>query len=198
MSETQQVKRKTIMIDIETLSLGANAVTTQIAFVAVDSDDPETVLREAEEFLPIQPQLKLGRQISGDTIIWWMTQDEASRKRFQQNKGNDFDEFVALVTSINRKIAQELEGIAKADYEIVARGPQFDIVNIESLFESVGLEAPWDYSRIVDLRTIMGEAGISSKDVELRAGLVPHVALHDCKYQLDCLAEARRRLRAKV
>lgn len=191
---TQPATRVGVMMDIESLDLGPRSVITQIAFIAFDLDDPDTLIRQVEEYLPIQPQQFLGRTINSDTIIWWLQQDDASRNRFVQNKGNDMDELQSLVNSVGRKLSQVLED--SADYEIWARGPQFDIVNIETLLDDCGEKIPWKYDRVRDLRTMMAAAGVSKADVEMPAGLIPHVALDDCKYQILVYAEAIRRLHA--
>ena len=180
------------MFDIESLDLGTQAVVTQIAFVAFDLADPETVLKEVTEYLPIQPQLALGRTISAKTIIWWMQQDDKARNRFKQNDGDDMDELLALMRSVARKASQV---IAESNgYEIWARGPQFDIANIESLLSACGEKAPWKYGAVRDLRTLMSQAGLHVSDVPRRPTLIEHVALDDCKYQIECYVEAIRRL----
>lgn len=184
-----------IMIDIETLGLDPRTVVTQFAFAAYERDDPETIIREAEEYLPIQPQLHVGRTIRADTVIWWMGQSDAARAGFNQNSGDDMAELIALVQSLHRKISQVIE---EADeVEIWAKGPQFDIVAIESLFDDIGLSAPWKYGQIRDLRTIMAAAGVDRHSVEFPASLTPHHALSDCKYQILQLTESWRRMRAR-
>lgn len=183
-----------IMIDTETLGQTASAVTLQLALIAVDASDADVIIREAEEYLPIQPQLKLGRTIDADTILWWMKQPDAARARMDRNKGNDMDELTALVTSIYRKIKEIVD--ESADVEIMSRGSQFDFPIIESLFDMCGLpENPYDFRKVRDLRSIMSEAGVDVSDVPVRGGLVKHHALSDCRFQLDCLFEARRRMR---
>lgn len=189
-------KRVGIMWDIESLDLTPKAVATQIAFVAFDLDDPETHVREVEEYLPIQPQLILNRTISASTLIWWMGQDDAARSRFKNSEGDDFDELTALVQSVNRKYLQVVEGADEV--EVWARGPQFDLVVLESLFGDLGQPVPWKYNQVMDLRTTMKLAGLSSADVPMPAGLVAHHALSDCKYQILCLVEAVRRIGSKV
>lgn len=190
-------KRVLIMLDSETLGKRPNNVATSLAFIAVDMDDPTLVVREADEFLPIQPQLALGRTIDADTLLFWMRQPNASRELLQKSSGNDMDELMAIVTSIHKKLRETIES---ADYyEVFCRGMDFDFPIIESLFDMAGVEAsPWAYNKKYDLRTTMLEAGISTSDVEKPAGLIDHVALHDCKYQLACLFEARRRMRAQA
>lgn len=183
------------MADTETLGLGPRAVVTQLAFISWDLDDPEVILRQVEEYLPIQPQLTLSRTIRADTIIWWMDQPDEARAKFKQNSGDDFDELQALVSSVSRKLSQELEGADEV--EIWAKGPQFDIVIIESLFDDLGQSVPWKYDQVQDLRTTMCNAGLKKTDVPFPAGLIKHHALSDCKYQLIQLTEARRKMHSR-
>ena len=181
-----------IMFDIESLDVGPRSVVTEVAFVAFDLADPTTVLKSVEESLPIEPQLALRRTISADTLLWWMKQPELARSRMQNCTGNDMEELFALIRSINRKFLQVTKD---KDYEVFARGPQFDIVNIESLCTDAGEDAPWQYYKVRDLRTIMATAGIHSADVERNLKLHPeHIAKADCMYQIQCLAEANARL----
>jgi hypothetical protein len=187
-------KKIGIMLDIESLDVGPRSVVTQLAFAAFDLEDPDTILREVEEYLPIQPQINLKRTINADTIIWWMQQDDASRERFKRSSGNDMDELIALVNSVGRKLTQVLEDAT--EYEIWARGPQFDCVNVQTLFNDCGQVSPWEYDKVMDLRTLMKQALLKTSDVPLPVGLVKHVALDDCKYQIVCYAEAIRKLRA--
>lgn len=183
-----------IMKDIESLDLGPKSVVTQLAFVAFDMDDPEDQFRVVSEYLPIQPQIFLGRTINADTVIWWMNQSEEARAGFKQNTGNDMDELTSLVNSFNRKLSQVIEGAD--DYEIWARGPQFDIVNIETLFGDCGEQVPWKYDRVRDLRTLMKLAGVATADVIRPADQIDHVALDDCRYQILCYQQAMRKLHA--
>lgn len=195
---TEVKKRLVVHVDVETLGLTGKCVVTQLAALGVDMDDPEAERREVEEYLPIQPQITLGRIMDASTILYWLGPkvSEEARLRFQRSSGNDMDELTALVQSYHSKVSRLIESASY--YEVWARGPQFDIVIIESLFNDLGLEAPWAYDRIFDLRTTMNLAGIDKREITPRAGLIEHVALHDCKFQQDCYEEAMRRLRAKV
>lgn len=181
-----------IMVDIESLDLGPRSVVTQIAFVAFPLDDPDTVVKEVNEFLPIQPQLALNRTMSASTILWWMTQSDDARGLFQYNDGDDLDELLAMVRSVSRKFTQSLAGFPS--YEVWARGPQFDIVNLESLLIDCGESVPWKYDRVRDLRTIMGAANLKTADVVPSREFTKHVAIEDCYFQIECLYAAHRKL----
>jgi exodeoxyribonuclease VIII len=183
------------MTDIESLALGPNAVVTQIAFVFFPIADPETVLAETVVHLPIEPQLTLKREISAQTLIWWMGQSDSARKEFERNEGEDFEELPSLLRHVNRKFDEVTDG---QEYELFSRGPQFDIVNIESLMTSCGLKPAWRYDRVRDLRTLMALAGLRTGDVPRDTTRYPeHQALADCHYQILCYAESIRALRSR-
>ena len=188
MSEYRPPKTAIIMIDIETLATTPDAVVTQMAFKAVDSDDPNEDINADAFYLPLTPQTDLGRKIDPETVIWWLGQDEKARRRFQENSGGDFNVLVAFVRSFVAKINQIIESVD--DYQIWAKPPTFDIVILESLFDSVGESAPWEFRKVYDLRTMMDLAGVKKEDVD-QHDIVPHVALEDCRLQLRLWERAR-------
>lgn len=184
-----------IMVDIETLDLATTAVVTQIAFMAAPSfapDNPNDRIAFDEFYLPIQPQLDAGRTVNAKTLAWWMQQEERARTEFAQNINGDSDVLVAFVRSFLRKLQNVLDTV-DGEVEVWAKGPQFDIVIIESLVKMCGEEVPWTYDQVRDLRTTMALAGLGRDSVD-STGFVKHIALEDCRYQLKCYAEAMRAL----
>jgi hypothetical protein len=106
----------------------------------------------------------------------------------------DFDELASLLRSIPREFSAMTVGLNADQYALIARGPQFDIVAVETLLEEVGLAANWDYSSVFDLRTMMRLAELSTKDVSRPADWIAHNAYWDCRYQILCWAKANQRL----
>lgn len=191
-----------IMVDIEALALyGPKPVITQLAFTAFDEsydpDEPGSALYSHEEYLPIQPQIDLNFTVQASTLIWWLTSpkvSEAARLKFIESEGEDMDELVSLVRSWIVKLDRMIPD--NGTYQIWARGPQYDVVAIESLIRACGLTVPWKYDMVRDLRTVMSEAGLDREAIPFKTGLIPHHALSDCRHQMACLYEARRLLRA--
>lgn len=184
-----------IMVDLETLDLGPKSVITQVGIIGFPLDDPETEMRRINEYLLVQPQIALSRTISFDTVAWWMEQDDKARARIKENQGTDMEEFLASVRGIHRKLSELIASVGNRNVEVWARGPQFDIVNLQTLFVDCGLDTPWPYDSVMDLRTLGRLAGVSSSEID-RAGLVPHVAIEDCKFQIRHYVEAIRKLRS--
>lgn len=190
---THASQRIGFMIDIETLGLRADAVVWQIGVLAFDLDDPETILWAENIFLPIQPQLDMGRKVSASTLIWWMSQDAAARNLFVHAEGDDTEELPALLRHISRKF-NKLTQNGNLEYEVWARGPHFDIALLEHLYDGYGIEMPWAYHTIRCLRTEMKRANISSHDVARNPRYIAHTGLGDCYFQLDCLKAAWRNI----
>lgn len=183
-----------IMIDIESLDLGPRSIILQVGAIAYPLDDPEVEQRRIDQYLPVQPQIDLGRTFNWATMRWWMQQDEKTRERFVDNDGNDMEELTALVRSIHRKLTQLIESVNGA-VEIWSRGPQFDIVNLQTLFSDCALDTPWAYDSVMDLRTLAKLAGVKSEEID-KSGIVPHVAVSDCQFQIRHYIEAMRQLRS--
>jgi hypothetical protein len=188
-------------LDIETLDTGPRSVVTQIALYGVDLESQEMLPHPVWSYLPVQPQLDLvkPRTISADTIWWWFQQSDEARAEFEKSLGDDFGSLLVLMKHLTMSFNQ-MTNKGTANYIIIARGPQFDCVNVESLYRDCGLKAPWDYATLVDLRTLLREAGITKE--EERAfpkppGYIPHQAGWDCRHQSNLYFEARRRLRSR-
>lgn len=188
-----EMQRVGIMIDLESLDTAPRSVVTQVGILAYHLDDPETEIRRIEEYLPAQPQLELKRTVSFDTILWWMKQEDVARSKLDESAGNDMEVLLSLVRSIHRKLSELIRSVGEANVEVWARGPQFDVVNLESLFVDCGLSAPWRYDTVMDLRTLGRLAKISSASVD-RSGLIPHIATEDAKFQIRFYIEALKNL----
>jgi hypothetical protein len=192
---TPVIRRVGVMWDTESLGLPANSMVRELAFIAFDLDDPETTIKEVEEFFPLEVQEDLNRPISISTVAWLLDQPKDVQQGIKANIKGDFDELQALVRSIGRKYRQVIESANEVE-NWFAR-PQHDVPMIESLFRACGEPLPWHYSTVNDLRTLMNQAGIPIRSPELESlkkGLILHTARGDCLFQIRCYAEARRRL----
>lgn len=174
-----------LMVDIESLDLGPRCVITQIAMLGYDLEQDKLLTQNYAEYLPIQPQLDMlkPRTISASTLWFWMQQPDEARLRFENNLGDDLFDLQFLGRSFIEKFRRMTQGFDS--YVICARGPQFDLVAIESLLHDLELTAPWDYSAVDDLRTLMNRAGMHTDDVPKPEGFIKHVAYWDARYQID-------------
>jgi hypothetical protein len=186
-----------ISVDIESLALGPRPVITQIAMLGYDLQEDELLENRHVQFYPIEPQQQIipPRRISADTLSWWMTQPDEAREKFKYSTETDFEDLAARLRNLVH-VFNQLTDNGKANYELVAKGPQFDIVAIETLLEEVGLTVPWAYDRVVDLRTMLRRAGINARNVPKPAGCIPHVAFWDARWQINQYLAAVRGVNA--
>lgn len=187
-----------LMVDIETLALGTRPVITQAALLGYDLQEDELLDTRHVQFYPVEPQQQIipPRVISASTIAWWMKQSDEARDRFEQSTSTDFGDLTALIQHLIMTVNQ-LTNNGLANYEIVAKGPQFDIAALETLITELGFKVPWDYSRVRDLRTYAAAAGIDMRSVPQPAGFIPHVAFWDAKWQIDCYLAAKKALASR-
>lgn len=185
-----------IMIDIETLGLTADAVTTEVAAILMDLDDLSTIETPLVCRLSIQAQLDMlpARRITASTIMWWMEQDEKARQRFMevQNNAGGYDDLLANLRLFRNQIlawTSEYENVC-----VYAKGPQFDVSILGSLLEQVGYGIPWKYSDVMDLRTLMRQAGIKTGDVPKPQRFVAHSAYWDAVWQTSILFACEKKL----
>lgn len=186
-----------IHIDIESLDLGPRPIITQVAMFGLDLDEDTILERRHYEFYPAQPQLRLPtpRTFSFDTMVWWMDQSKAARDKLKQSSSNEDEEIPALLRHLVSTFNQ-LTNNGKTPYEVWARGPQFDLVALESLMADYGLTPPWEYNKIRDLRTLLELAGVNPKNIGKPAGFIDHAANWDVRYQIDCYRVAIKKLRS--
>lgn len=182
-----------VSIDIESLALGPRPVITQIAMLGWDLQEDELMETRHVQYYPIEPQQQIipARRISASTIAWWMTQPDEAREKFKYSTETEFEDLAARLRNLIT-VFNQLTDYGKANYEIVAKGPQFDIVAIETLLEECGLTVPWAYDRVVDLRTMLRRSGINPRNVAKPAGCIPHVAFWDARWQISQYLAALR------
>lgn len=183
-----------LMLDIETLGLRPDSVITQIALVPWIIDSPnQEFLPPVHLYLPLAPQELLipPRVISAGTVLYWMKQSDEARERFNENDSTDMEELKAYVQNF---VFRFQRFVGDQPYELWARGPQFDCVLVESLLAQFGLNIPWDYTKVRDLRTLMSAAGLDTSDVVRPSHMTPHVAFYDCQYQIMCYESAMAKI----
>lgn len=182
-----------LMMDIESLALGPRPVVTQLALLGYEIDLDELLFDQYYQYLPIEPQQQIipPRKIQASTIAWWMKQSDEAREKFEQSSGDDFEDLVAairgFIATFNR-----LTNNGTRNYELSAKGPQFDVVAIETLILELGLEIPWKHDRVTDLRTDLRRARINPKNVPQPKGTIPHNGYWDARWQIDQWLEARK------
>lgn len=168
-----------IMIDLETLSTDPDCVVISLGAIMFNPFTGElgpTFYANLE----IQDQLNAGRKIMADTMKWWFNQSDGAKKVFSETASPPA---FALM-----KFYEWLQQIPKRERKVWGNGSTFDISIMEDMFKTYGMERPWTYNSVMDLRTFKR---FVAKGVDVQKIGVAHNALDDAisqaKYVIDIL-----------
>jgi len=163
-----------IMVDIETLGIEPGAAVLSIGAVRFGIDGlGETFYRA----ISLRSCDKEGLSISGNTLIWWLNQEEVTRQVL--TGGDPLADVLSDFSSY----------YGEAD-EIWANSPSFDCEILNSAYEAVGQDEPWSYSEERCFRTL------STLPVapEIKEEGVQHHALDDAENQARVIVDALQNL----
>lgn len=179
-----------VSIDIETLALGPRPVITEIAMLGYDLLEDSLLEPRHIHYYPAPPQQRLlpPREIHIETLIeragWTTTKRIDFAAELRQSSATEFEDLASLCRNFNT-VFNQLTNNGRANYEVVCARPQFDAVAIATLLEEVGLQVPWKYDSVVDVRTMLKRAGINHKNVPLPSGCRPHTGFGDARWQIN-------------
>lgn len=174
---------KNVMIDIETMALTPDALVLSIG--ALEFTLGATPLT-GKDFLAVpafMEQIALCRRIDPGTQAWWAHKDRRAASTHWR------DAAPATTYSLAGAL-QGLAGFVTGADTVWAKGPQFDIVILESLYRAAGIEIPWEYGRVRDVRTMLACTEEGRKvPPSAETTLLAHHPLADCRYQVNQLWE---------
>ena len=176
--------RKNIMLDLETLGTKVGCPIISIGAVFFD----HTGVDEESSFykvLSVREQLKNGRAIDPDTLKWWMNQEGAARKVFNED---------------NHPVRESLEEFRSWCKErapgifVWGKGAAFDPPIIESLFDEYKVGIPWHFRYVRCFRTFQE---LCCQGIEVPFEKVAHNAVDDAIYQAEIAVRGFQRLNAR-
>lgn len=167
---------KDLMMDIETLGTDYNSIVVQVAMVYFDRYTKETGKSLVVNIDPISCS-KAGLVMNNDTMDWWAQQPKEIQESVLTGG-------LPLVEALN-KIKEFI------DYgTIIWCHATFDVPVLATAFKTVGINPPWKYTNVRDLRTIVDLSGIDIKSYKWEE-FKTHNALEDCCFQIhyavDCI-----------
>jgi hypothetical protein len=176
-------KTNHIMVDIETWGLSADSVICSIGAVCFNIKDG---LKDEfyVENLSIKEQMALfNRTVHPDTIKWWIKQDKEAQKCFEKDNGYG-EGLIQFHSWINQRISN-VEFYDPQDNGYKMKNPyymwsksSFDFNVLDHALRTYPIGIPWNYKRVMDLRTIYE---LINSDVKYEG--VKHNALDDAKNQ---------------
>lgn len=161
---------KNVMIDIETLGTGSDALIVSIGAVRFGDQLGK------EFYMPCFHQQK-ERKMDLSTVRWWMKQGDEGRKVFEEDAVPLKEALIELRDFLNRD-----------EDKVWANGVTFDIGILQDALIQCKLKFPWKYSNVLCLRSIRAiypEYDRIMKD--LRGESASHNALDDAKCQAKAL-----------
>lgn len=181
-----------LMIDFETLSLKDNAVLLSLGACAFDPATGEIV---STFYAAIDPRTQHGRDISASTVLWWLEQDEAARKKITQAVKNTdaLDAMLDVETPEANELAENacipinhaamafiayVESLGQENVECWSNGA-VDHTWLQSLMDYTGYKNPIKFWNQRDYRTMKA----LHPDVECTALGQLHNALDDAMRQ---------------
>jgi len=169
-----------LMIDLETMGLGAGAPILQIGWALFDL--PGNSCRS--NVIHTMPGKKILVQF--DTLMWWLAQDDAARRAITQVPVKDRVPMERALRQLSDLVFEErIEGVW-------SHGATFDIPMLEHMYDEHDIKIPWGYRTTRDTRTILWLAGMSRDDIK---STVKHSAEADAIAQALAVQEAYTRIK---
>lgn len=158
-----------VMVDLETLGTRPGSVILSIG--AVQFSDAG-LGAEFYRVIDVFDSLMAGLVVDPETVGWW-------RQQSPEAKGAIGDPHVRWrLGEALRDFAKFVDRAPQA-YPIWAKGPDFDLVLLESAFLAAGIRKPWNFRDARDVRTILS----LKPDIPLVRAGHKHNALDDAQYQ---------------
>lgn len=168
-----------IMVDIETLSTAKNATVLSIGAVEFDVFTGEV---RGKFYRKLKLAEQSQRHISMGTLQWWAKQRNDGCDDLLAISDDDKESVTASLLDLLWFIYGASEKDFTQELNVWACDPDFDLEILSTLYQDVGLKAPWAYYETRSVRTIrsMGKHfGISLPKLD-----VSHNALDDCIRQV--------------
>jgi hypothetical protein len=157
-----------VMIDLETLGKGNEAVIVSIGAVKFD---PQSLGIIERFHVGVDPEscTQFGLKLDASTVMWWMSEDRADARKQLWALGR-----VDLATA--------LEGFSHwmgGDKPVWGNGATFDLVILSSAYRLIGLDRPWGYKNERCFRTFRALA----PDMKIQDVGTAHNAVDDAHAQ---------------
>ena len=163
---------KHVMVDLETLAATSNAAIVSIGAVAFD---PETGALGPEFKVNVDgvSSQQAGGYVEAGTVAWWFAQSNEARAHLNAPKPVTLGEaLIALSVWLRANLDEK--------FHLWGNGATFDNVILRSAYASVGLPAPWHFTRDACYRTMKNL--FPAVKAEERTG-VHHDSLDDARHQ---------------
>ena len=177
------------MIDLETASVAPDAAILSIGAVRFDRrESPPKRLEDIDKHyvfyirVDLNSCKELGMHVDDKTMAWWAEQPVEARYEVLENKER---------VNIKEALLRFKEWFIP-HARPWGNGSSFDITILENAFNKVGIEFPWKFWNVRDLRTLYDIAKLKKRDIP--EPVVAHHALHDCFHEIIGFYMAKKRI----
>lgn len=180
------MKRTDVMVDIETVGRGRDAVVASVGLVMIDMVKLEVDLQSSRHWaLEWETQVEQGgRKLDPNTIQWWMKQEELPREVLLTNQVPTW-EALAEIGAV----------IKTADY-VWANPAAFDLKILGSLYRSYCMDPPWSWRQALCMRGLEnGFRLVREHEWWDAPNEVKHCAEHDAIAQAQELVHVLRAIK---
>lgn len=174
-----------VMIDLETYANTSNAVIVQIGAVEFD-DKSGDILRKFKTNVDAQSCIDLGMEMNVDTINWWMSQPDKARKSILKDGKHIRNALNSLRDFLHKPMGKD-EGFSLWCHAT------FDEPILSNAYRKAGMDEPWHYRSVRDLRTLIDLADVDPYTYQNNG--THHDALADCMFQVKYTVDALKKLR---
>lgn len=170
-----------VMVDLETLGNGADAVILSIGAVVFGDGK---ILDRFHVFVDPQSCIDWGLSVDGSTILWWFKQSGEARSQFQEGKGTYLEDALQLFTNW----VTDYSKISSQHIEILGNGASFDNPILETAYRKVDKFKPWEFWNNSCYRTMKKLV----PEVKIKRKGAYHNALDDAESQALHLMEIEK------
>ena len=162
-----------VLVDLETLGVTADSAILAIGAVAFEGD---VVLGTFYETATLASNLKLGRKVDGDTVMWWVKQEDNVRLPLTPAWRDIQADIQAVVEAFDQWLNEH-----NAE-EIWGNGAGFDNAFLMHVYAQVGKQWPFWKDRCY--RTLKADSTVPKPETR---GATLHLALDDAVRQMHHL-----------
>jgi hypothetical protein len=162
-----------IMLDLETLGTGNNAVIISIGAVLFDKDG----ISNNTFYRRVDPQscVAAGMKMSVSTVMWWMKQSEEARAEFNKPSGHISEVLQMFSYWVTDNVGNFEER------KVWGNGATFDNVILDNAYKACMIEKPWPYWGDACYRTLKN----LFPEVKMERTGTFHNALDDARSQAE-------------
>lgn len=182
-----------LMIDLETMSNRPNAAIVQIGAVQFDPNDAQAKLGAPSPFgryVDITSAIAAGSHVSGDTLMWWLAQNDKARSALADGQ--------AKAVPLSNALMDLIAWCPKERIYVWSHGAGFDVPIVEVAMSRFNLKPPWRFWDVRDTRTLFCIAGKDLKSLGGARDGIHHDAVDDAMYQAKAVCEAFKLLKVKA